>query len=72
MPYGNGKDNYQYWNAGVTFAVDKISLDLRYWDTDVKNDNAVLASTPWPTSSARASSSNATRTSCATVKVVVP
>jgi uncharacterized protein (TIGR02001 family) len=38
--YGNGRDNYQYWNAGVTFAVDKISLDLRYWDTNVKDDNA--------------------------------
>jgi len=37
---GNGKDRYQYWNAGATFAADKISLDLRYWDTDVKNNNA--------------------------------
>ena len=24
----------------MTFTVDKISLDLRYWDTDVKDDNA--------------------------------
>jgi len=36
---GNGEDHYQYWNAGITFTVDKISLDLRYWDTDVKNNN---------------------------------
>ena len=37
---GNGKDHYQYWNAGMTFTVDKLSLDLRYWDTDIKDDNA--------------------------------
>ena len=43
--YGNGKDNYQYWNAGVTFTVDKISLDLRYWDTNVKVTMLVPAST---------------------------
>jgi uncharacterized protein (TIGR02001 family) len=36
----NGKDHYSYWNAGVTFTADKISLDLRYWDTDIENDNA--------------------------------
>jgi uncharacterized protein (TIGR02001 family) len=40
---GNGKDHYQYWNAGVTFTADKISLDLRYWDTDIKDDNAAAA-----------------------------
>ena len=28
--------------AGATFTVDKISLDLRYWDTDVKNTVAGL------------------------------
>jgi uncharacterized protein (TIGR02001 family) len=29
-------DNYVYWNAGVTLGfLEKWSLDLRYWDTDV-------------------------------------
>ncbi len=31
----NGDDHYSYWNAGVTFAVDKLSFDFRYWDTDL-------------------------------------
>lgn len=32
-------DDYATWNAGVKFGVtDKISLDLRYWDTDVDGD----------------------------------
>ena len=35
---GNFKDHYSYWNAGVTFAfMEKWSLDIRYWDTDVSN-----------------------------------
>ena len=29
----NGFDSYTYWNAGLTLAVEKISLDFRYWDT---------------------------------------
>jgi uncharacterized protein (TIGR02001 family) len=34
----NGDDSYAYWNAGVTFALDKNwSLDVRYWDTDISN-----------------------------------
>lgn len=37
---GNGKDNYWYWNAGVTLGWEKFSLDLRYWDTNIKNDNS--------------------------------
>ncbi len=71
---GNGKDNYQYWNAGVTFTVDKISLDLRYWDTDVKDDNAAAADArrPSPTSSARARSFQCDANFVATVKVVLP
>jgi uncharacterized protein (TIGR02001 family) len=29
---------YTYWNAGVTFALDKNwSLDVRYWDTNIGN-----------------------------------
>ena len=32
----NGDDNYSYWNAGVTLGfLEKWSLDLRYWDTDL-------------------------------------
>jgi uncharacterized protein (TIGR02001 family) len=34
---GNGKDSYMYWNAGLTLGFDKLSIDLRYWDTDVSN-----------------------------------
>lgn len=32
-------DDYSTWNAGVKFGVtEKISLDIRYWDTDVDGD----------------------------------
>ncbi|WP_292037503.1 MULTISPECIES: TorF family putative porin [unclassified Brevundimonas] len=32
-------DDYSTWNAGVKFGVtEKISLDLRYWGTDVDGD----------------------------------
>jgi uncharacterized protein (TIGR02001 family) len=27
--------DYTYWNAGLSLAVDKITFDLRYWDTDI-------------------------------------
>ncbi len=30
-----GDDNYVYWNAGVSLVVDKLTLDFRYWDTDL-------------------------------------
>ena len=30
-----GKDHYYYWNAGLTLAVEKLSFDFRYWDTDI-------------------------------------
>jgi uncharacterized protein (TIGR02001 family) len=34
----NGDDSYSYWNAGVTFALDKNwSVDVRYWDTNISN-----------------------------------
>lgn len=29
----NGYDNYWYWNAGLALAVEKITFDFRYWDT---------------------------------------
>jgi uncharacterized protein (TIGR02001 family) len=36
----NLDDSYLYWNAGVTFGfLEKWSLDLRYWDTNL-SDNA--------------------------------
>ncbi len=35
--FGNGTDNLKYWNAGVTFGfLEKWSLDMRYWDSDLK------------------------------------
>lgn len=33
----NGFDNYWYWNAGVALTVEKLTFDLRYWDTDAEN-----------------------------------
>ncbi|MCB1511007.1 MAG: TorF family putative porin, partial [Hyphomicrobiaceae bacterium] len=29
--------DYAYWNLGVAFAIDKLTIDLRYWDTDLPN-----------------------------------
>jgi uncharacterized protein (TIGR02001 family) len=34
---GNGENNYTYWNAGVTFAWEKFTFDVRYWDTNISN-----------------------------------
>jgi uncharacterized protein (TIGR02001 family) len=32
----SGDDKYVYWNAGVTFGLDKNwSVDVRYWDTNI-------------------------------------
>jgi uncharacterized protein (TIGR02001 family) len=33
----NGEDSYLYWNVGLTLAIEKLSFDFRYWDTDIKN-----------------------------------
>jgi uncharacterized protein (TIGR02001 family) len=33
-------DSYVYWNAGLALAVDKLTLDFRYWDTDMDYDEA--------------------------------
>ncbi|MTD95874.1 hypothetical protein GIW81_16165 [Hyphomicrobium sp. xq] len=30
----NGFDSYTYWNAGIALAVEKLTFDFRYWDTD--------------------------------------
>jgi len=32
---GGGEDHYYYWNAGLTLAVENLSFDFRYWDTDL-------------------------------------
>jgi len=34
----NGDDEYYYWNAGLELAIEKITLDFRYWDTDIANN----------------------------------
>ena len=36
----NGEDSYMYWNVGLALAVDKLTLDFRYWDTERANNNA--------------------------------
>lgn len=28
--------DYTYWNAGIGFTVEKLTLDFRYWDTDTE------------------------------------
>jgi uncharacterized protein (TIGR02001 family) len=33
---GGLDDEYYYWNAGLTLGVENISLDFRYWDSDLK------------------------------------
>jgi len=38
--FANGKKEYYYWNAGLELVVENISFDFRYWDTDIKNNNA--------------------------------
>ncbi|MGE0761179.1 MAG: TorF family putative porin, partial [Pirellulaceae bacterium] len=39
----NGKDSYMYWNAGMTFGLDKLSIDFRYWDTNIPDGGAIAA-----------------------------
>jgi uncharacterized protein (TIGR02001 family) len=29
------EDEYYYWNAGLALTVEKLTLDFRYWDTDL-------------------------------------
>jgi uncharacterized protein (TIGR02001 family) len=42
---GGGKDHYYYWNAGLTLAVENVSFDFRYWDTDLDPVNGGLCGT---------------------------
>ncbi len=32
---GSLEDHYQYWNAGLEVGIENITLDFRYWDTDI-------------------------------------
>ena len=32
---GFGDKDYFYWNVGLALAVDKMTFDFRYWDTDI-------------------------------------
>ncbi|KWT70376.1 hypothetical protein APY04_1053 [Hyphomicrobium sulfonivorans] len=34
---GTGLGDYTYWNAGLSLAVEKLTFDFRYWDTDLSN-----------------------------------
>lgn len=37
----NGDTDYVYWNAGINLGFhDNFSIDLRYWDTNIKNSAA--------------------------------
>lgn len=38
----NGFDEYFYWNAGVSLTVDKLTLDFRYWGTDIDVPGSAL------------------------------
>ena len=35
-----GNTDYTAWNAGIAFNYKAITLDLRYWDTNVDSGNA--------------------------------
>jgi uncharacterized protein (TIGR02001 family) len=41
--FGGGDEDYLYWNVGVALAVDKLTLDLRYWDTNIEEDAAFIS-----------------------------
>jgi len=44
---GTARDDYVYWNAGLALAVEKLTLDFRYWDTNIgtANGGTVCAAT---------------------------
>lgn len=44
--FTNGADNYVYWNAGATLTLDeKVSFDVRYWDTNISDTNSFCSGT---------------------------
>jgi uncharacterized protein (TIGR02001 family) len=34
---GLSEDNYTYWNVGLSLAVEKFTMDFRYWDTNISD-----------------------------------
>ena len=42
------KTSYTYWNAGVEFAWEKFTFDVRYWDTNVPKAGGFCDGTPFP------------------------
>lgn len=36
-------DKYNYWNAGVSLAVEKFTFDFRYWDSNVNTASVACA-----------------------------
>lgn len=40
--FGANEDSYLYWNVGMSFAVDKLTFDFRYWDTNLDATNYSL------------------------------
>lgn len=42
---GGAEDEYYYWNAGLTLAVENLSFDFRYWDTDLDSTATGLCGT---------------------------
>jgi len=36
-----GVNDYTYWNAGLSLAVEKFTFDFRYWDTDISDADAL-------------------------------
>lgn len=38
-------DDYLYWNAGLSLEAEKLTLDFRYWDTDIGTANAGICAT---------------------------
>jgi uncharacterized protein (TIGR02001 family) len=35
-------DDYAYWNAGLALAVDNLTFDFRYWDSDIASADCGL------------------------------
>ena len=42
----NGFDSYTYWNVGLALAVEKLTFDFRYWDTEGAENATSIGGTP--------------------------
>jgi uncharacterized protein (TIGR02001 family) len=42
----NGFDSYTYWNAGLALAVEKLTFDFRYWDTEGAENSVSTGGAP--------------------------